>query len=84
MTNGIKEKDIRDMQKCFDKIETILKRIQVYNPEARIICIESDTIALVNFNGEFIDSAPQIKDEHIDGTQRTTKIEDYRSGKIPL
>ena len=35
MTNGIKEKDIRDMQKCFDKIETILKRIQVYNPEAR-------------------------------------------------
>ena len=60
MTNGIKEKDIRDMQKCFDKIETILKRIQVYNPEARIICIESDTIALVNFNGEFIDSAPQI------------------------
>ena len=46
MTNGIKEKDIRDMQKCFDKIETILKRIQVYNSEAKIICIESDTIAL--------------------------------------
>ena len=58
MTNGIKEKDIRDMQKCFDKIETILKRIQVYNSEAKIICIESDTIALVNFNGESIDSAP--------------------------
>ena len=65
MTNGIKEKDIRDMQKCFDKIETILKRIQVYNSEAKVICIESDTIALVNFNGEFIDSAPQIKDEYI-------------------
>lgn len=27
MTNGIKEKDIRDMQKCFDKIETILERL---------------------------------------------------------
>lgn len=25
MTNGIKEKDIRDMQKCFDKMEYILK-----------------------------------------------------------
>ena len=47
------------------KIETILKRIQVYNSEAKVICIESDTIALVNFNGEFIDSAPQIKDEYI-------------------
>lgn len=32
MTNGIKEKDIRDMQKCFDKMRYILKRIQVYNP----------------------------------------------------
>lgn len=26
MTNGIKEKDIRDMQKCFDKMEYILKK----------------------------------------------------------
>ena len=77
MTNGIKEKDIRDMQKCFDKIETILKRIQVYNPEARIICIESDTIALVNFNGEFIDSAPQIKDEHIVSSQNIPAMDNY-------
>lgn len=65
MTNGIKEKDIRDMQKCFDKMECILKRIQVYNSEARIICIESDTIALVNFNGEYVDSVSQMKDEYI-------------------
>lgn len=77
MTNGIKEKDIRDMQKCFDKIETILKRIQVYNSEAKVICIESDTIALVNFNGEFIDSAPQIKDEYIVASQYITTLDNY-------
>ena len=71
MTNGIKEKDIRDMQKCFDKMEYILKRIQVY------ICIESDTIALVNFNGEFIDSAPQIKDEHIVASQNIPAMDNY-------
>lgn len=77
MTNGIKEKDIRDMQKCFDKIETILKRIQVYNSEAKVICIESDTIALVNFNGEFIDSAPQIKDEYIVASKYITTLDNY-------
>ena len=77
MTNGIKEKDIRDMQKCFDKIETILKRIQVYNSEAKVICIESDTIALVNFNGEFIDSAPQIKDEYIVASQYISTLDNY-------
>ena len=77
MTNGIKEKDIRDMQKCFDKIETILKRIQVYNSEAKIICIESDTIALVNFNCEFIDSAPQIKDEHIVARKYISTLDNY-------
>ena len=77
MTNGIKEKDIRDMQKCFDKIETILKRIQVYNSEAKVICIESDTIALVNFNGEFIDSAPQIKDEYIVASKYIPTLDNY-------
>ena len=77
MTNGIKEKDIRDMQKCFDKIETILKRIQVYNSEAKVICIESDTIALVNFNGEFIDSAPQVKGEHIVASQYISTLDNY-------
>lgn len=77
MTNGIKEKDIRDMQKCFDKIETILKRIQVYNSEAKVICIESDTIALVNFNGEFIDSAPQIEDEHIVASKYISTLDNY-------
>lgn len=40
MTNGIKEKDIRDMQKCFDKMETILKRIQVYNSEAKLFALK--------------------------------------------
>ena len=77
MTNGIKEKDIRDMQKCFDKIETILKRIQVYNSEAKVICIESDTIALVNLNGEFIASAPQIKDEYIVASKYITTLDNY-------
>ena len=77
MTNGIKEKDIRDMQKCFDKMEMILKIIQVYNSEAKIICIESDTIALVNFNGEFIDSAPQIKDEHIVASEYISTLDNY-------
>ena len=77
MTNGIKEKDIRDMQKCFDKIETILKRIQVYNSEAKIICIESDTIALVNFNGESIASAPQIIDEHIVASEYISTLDNY-------
>ena len=78
MTNGIKEKDIRDMQKCFDKMETILKRIPIlYNSEAKIICIESDTIALVNFNGEYIDSAPQIKDEHIVASEYISTLDNY-------
>lgn len=77
MTNGIKEKDIRDMQKCFDKMETILKRIQVYNSEARIICIECDTIALVNFNGEFFDSVQQIEDEHIVASQYIPAMDNY-------
>lgn len=77
MTNGIKEKDIRDMQKCFDKIETILKRIQVYNSDAKIICIESDTIALVNFNDELIDSSPQIKDEHIVASKYISTLDNY-------
>lgn len=77
MTNGIKEKDIRDMQKCFDKIETILKRIQVYNSDAKIICIESDTIALVNFNDEFVDSVPQIKDEHIVASKYISTLDNY-------
>ena len=77
MTNGIKEKDIRDMQECFDRIETILKRIQVYNSEAKIICIESDTIALVNFNGESIDSAPQIKDDNIVASKYISTLDNY-------
>lgn len=77
MTNGIKEKDIRDMQKCFDTIVTILERIQAYNSEAKVICIESDTIALVNFNGEFIDSAPQIKDEHIVASKYIPTLDNY-------
>ena len=77
MTNGIKEKDIRDMQKCFDKMEYILKRIQVYNPEARIICIESDTIALVNFNGEFVDSSSQIQDEHVVASSFIPEMDNY-------
>ena len=77
MTNGIKEKDIRDMQKCFDKIETILKRIQVYNPEARIICIESDTIALVNFGDDYVDSAPDIKDEYIVAEKWISELDNY-------
>lgn len=77
MTIGIKEKDIRDMQKCFDKMDTILRQIQIYNPEAKIICIESDTIALVNFNGEFIDSALQIKDEHIVASKYIPTLDNY-------
>ena len=77
MTNGIKEKDIRDMQKCFNKMEVILKRIRQYNSEAKIICMESDTIALVNFNGEFIDSAPQIKDEHIVASKYISTLDNY-------
>lgn len=77
MTNGIKEKDIRDMQKCFDKMEYILKRIQVYNSEAQIICIESDTIALVNFNCEFVDSASKIKDEHIVASKYIQSMDNY-------
>lgn len=77
MTNGIKEKDIRDMQKCFDKMEHILKRIHEYNSEARIICIESDEIALVNFNGEFIDSSSQIQDEHIVASNYIPKMDNY-------
>ena len=77
MTNGIKEKDIFDMQKWFDKMEYILKRILVYNSEARIICIESDTIALVNYNGEFVDSAPQIKDEHIIVSKYIPAMDNY-------
>lgn len=77
MTNGIKEKDIRDMQKCFDKMETILKRIQVYNSEAKIICIDSDTIALVNFNGHFVDSDPQIEDEYIVASKYISTLDNY-------
>lgn len=77
MTNGIKEKDIRDMQKCFDTIVTILEKIQAYNSEAKVICIESDTIALVNFNGEFIDSVPQIKDEHIVASKYISTLDNY-------
>ena len=77
MTNGIKEKDIRDMQKCFDKIETILKRIQVYNSEAKVIYIKSNTIALVNFHGELIDSAPEIKAEHIAASTYITTLDNY-------
>lgn len=46
MRQGIKEKDIRDMQKCFDKLSELSKRIQEYNPDARVVIIESDTIAL--------------------------------------
>ena len=30
MTNGIKEKDIRDMQKCLDKMDTILQKLRDY------------------------------------------------------
>lgn len=77
MTNGIKEKDIRDMQKCFDKMEYILKRIHEYNSEARIICIESDEIALVNFNGEFVDSSSQIQDEHVVASNFIPEMDNY-------
>lgn len=59
MRQGIKEKDIRDLQKCFEKMDNIVKRIQSYNPNAHIIVIESDTIALtgkqdIDVNDEFV------------------------------
>lgn len=59
MRQGIKEKDIRDLQKCFEKMDNIVRRIQSYNPNAHIIIIESDTIALTGkqdaeVNNEFV------------------------------
>lgn len=77
MTNGIKEKDIRDMQKYFDKIETILRRIREYNPKAKLICIESDTIALVNFGDDYVDSTPDIKDEYIVAEKWISELDNY-------
>lgn len=77
MTNGIKEKDIRDMQKCFNKMEVILKRIRQYNSEAKIICMDSDAIGLVNFNGAIVDSLPGIKEEHIVAEKWIPGLDNY-------
>lgn len=46
MQQGIKEKDVRDMQKCFEKMYSIMQRIQEYNPNAQIVIVEAGTIAL--------------------------------------
>lgn len=59
MRQGIKEKDIRDLQKCFEKMDNIVRRIQSCNPNAHITVIESDTIALTGkqdteVNDEFV------------------------------
>lgn len=76
MKNGIKEKDIRDMQKCLDKMDDILNRIREYNSKAKLICIDSDTIALVNFGDNSVDCAPDIKDEYIVAENITITVDD--------
>lgn len=36
MTQGIKEKDIRDFEKYLNKLCEVVTRIRTYNPEAHI------------------------------------------------
>ena len=36
MKNGIKAKDIRDFNKCVEKLNGIMERIREYKPEAHI------------------------------------------------
>lgn len=61
MRQGIKEKDIRDIQKCFEQIDITIRRIQSYNSDAHIVVVEADTIALTGkkdtwANDEFVAS----------------------------
>lgn len=77
MKNGIKEKDIRDMQKCLDKMDDILNRIREYNSKAKLICIDSDTIALVNFGDDSVNCAPDIKDEYIVAEKWISNLDNY-------
>jgi len=42
MRQGIKEKDIRDVKKCAERLADLMRRIQKYNPEAHIyVCMDS-------------------------------------------
>ena len=56
MRQGIKEKDIQDMQKCFNRIDIIIRRIQEYNPNAHILIQEADTITLTGIYDASVDT----------------------------
>lgn len=69
--------DLPDKSIDINKYKNKKHPVAEINSEAKIICIESDTIALVNFNGEYIDSAPQIKDEHIVASEYISTLDNY-------
>lgn len=64
MQQGIKEKDIRDMQRCFEKMRSIMLRIQEYNPHAHIVIVESDLITLTGIE-DFAVNNEVVAKEHI-------------------
>lgn len=66
MRQGIKEKDIKNMQKCFDNMSKIIDSIREYNKDAYIIIKDADTIGLVG-NEEFAEKQEYIAMQMIIG-----------------
>lgn len=66
MKQNIKEKDIRDMQKCFDKISSISKRIREYNPTAHIVVKDADTLTFVG-NDDYSNLQEYVAEKWISG-----------------
>ena len=48
MTQGIKEKDIRDFEKAAEKLSAVVERIRKYKPEAIAFLDNGDTFQLIS------------------------------------
>lgn len=58
MTQGIKEKDIRDFEKYAKKLANVMKRIMKYNPEANGY-LSCDSLNLMSCNFHEIERCDQ-------------------------
>lgn len=76
MTKGIKAKDIRDFEKCAEKLNSIIGRIREYAPEAAVYATPNELYLMAGF----LDDRAPAREEQAEMVVTSRQVQALESG----